>query len=228
VSIAKIERALQDIDLSTHYVRLVYNHQDEGIHILLMPFGDGGTQVSHYFFELKTESFAKDIFGTETVTNVQPTAACIVDGDEFDDRLVLFGGEDGFVRKWDRAALSDDGQEDNVTAVAIDSFVTIGPLMAEGEATSGLEMQFSGLTVVLSERDDGVQYELFASESPDSIGLVRRRGTLTSGRNPPKWDRVTGPYAWVRFRNAAAGERWSLERAFIRVAAAGLARPRVS
>jgi len=227
ISLNKIERQLQsEVDLSTHYVRLVYNHRDEGIHILQMPFGAGGTNVSHWFLELKTEAFAKDKFGTETWTTVQPTAAIVIDGDAFDDRLLLFGGEDGFVRKWDRDAKSDDTRPDGNTFNPIDSFVTIFPLPGLSEKETGLETQFSGLTVVLGESTSGARYELFASEAPETLGLPKRMGDLRPGRNPPKWDRVTGPYCGLRLRNAAVEQRWSLERAYIRASAAGLARPR--
>jgi len=226
VSLNKIERDLQDVDLESYYIRLVYNHRDEGIHILQIPFGAGATNVTHWFFELKTEGFSEDVFGSAAHTNVQPTAAMVIDGDDFDDRLVLFGCEDGFVRKWDRAAKSDDTRSDGTTKIAIDSYVTIGPLQGAAEEMSGGEVQFSGLTVVLSDQDDGARYELFAAEAPDSIGVALRQGVLVAGRNPPKWDRVTGAYAWLRLRNAAAEQRWAFERGFVRASPAGLARPR--
>lgn len=226
VSVNKIERQLQDVDLSTHYIRLVYNHKDEGIHILQVPFGDGGTQVSHWFLELKTQAFALDHFGSSSVTNVQPTAVTILDGDAFDDRTVLFGGEDGYVRQWDRAAKSDDFEEDGTTPVPIDALVTIGPLNVG--SPEGVDMTFDGLTVVLGEQDDGARYELFASETADSIGDVVRTGELRSGRNPPRWDRVTGPFCWLRLRNTAPDERFTYERAFIRASVAGMTRARSS
>ncbi len=226
VSLNKIERSLQDVDLSAYYIRLIYNHRDEGIHILQMPFGAGATHVTHWFFELKTESFSEDHFGTAAHTNVQPTAAMVLDGDEFDDRLVLFGCEDGYVRKWDRAAKSDDTRLDGSTKIAIDSFVTIGPLQGSAEEQTGGEFQFSGLTVVLSDQDDGARYEMYAAESPESIGMVVVHGDLKAGRNPPRWDRVCGAYCYLRLRNAAQEQRWSFERATMRVSPAGVARPR--
>lgn len=222
----KIERALQNVALDDYYIRLVYNHRDEGIHILQCPFGGGGTNVTHWFYELKTDSFAEDLFGSAAYTNVQPTAACAIDGDSFDDRVVLFGSEDGYVRKWDREALSDDVRPDNSTPIAIDALVTIGPLQGKEEEASGMETMFHGLSVVLGEDGDGAHFEMFAAESPDSIGLVRRTGEFFAGRNPPKWDRVVGPYCWLRLRNAAPEQTFSFERATIRAAVAGLARPR--
>lgn len=227
ISLNKIERQLQDeVNLSTHYIRLVYNHQDEGIHIFQMPFGNGGTQVSHWFLELKTGAFARDRFGTSTWTNVQPTAAMVLDGDAYDDRGILIGCEDGYVRFWDRDAKSDDTRTDGLTKLAIDSYFTIFPLPGISEEASAIETQFSGLTVVLSESQAGARYELFASEEPESIGTARRTGELKPGRNPPKWDRVVGPYCGVRIRNASQEERWAYERGFIRVTPAGMSRPR--
>ena len=226
VSLMKIERQLQDVDLGDNYIRLIYNYADEGLHILQMPFGDGGSQLTHWFHELKTQSFSQDFFGSSSVTNVQPTAAMVIDGDAFDDRAVLFGCEDGFVRRWDRDALSDDTEEDGTTPVPIDAKVLFGPLQRDAEESSGMETQFTGLMVVLGENDDGARYELFASETPDSVGDVLRTGELKPGRNAPRWDRVTGPYCWLRLRNTAAEETWSFERALIRASVAGLARPR--
>jgi hypothetical protein len=54
---------------------------------------------------------------------------------------------------------------------------------------------------------------------------VRRKGTLIPGRNPPKWDRVTGPYCGLRIRNAAPDMSFAVERMMIRFSAAGMARP---
>lgn len=226
ISLNKIERQLQEeVDLSTHYIRLVYNHKDEGVHIFQCPFAAGGTQVSHWFLELKTGAFAKDKFGSTSFTNVQPTAAMVIDGDEFDDRVVLIGGEDGYVRRWDRDAKSDDTRTDGVTQHPIDSYFTIFPLSGS-EPENGMETQYSGLTVVLAQEQAGARYEMFASEEPENMGDPIRTGELHPGRNPPKWDRIVGPYCGIRIRNGAAEETWAMERAYIRATIAGVARPR--
>src|SRR6185503_17201582 len=169
---------------------------------------------------------SKDKFGTTTWTNVQPTAVAVIDGDEFDDRAVLFGGEDGFVRRWDRAAKSDDTRPDGSTFNPIDAFATIFPLPGMDEDSTGFETQFSGLTVVMAEEQAGARYELFSSEEPEHLGLPRRTGELKPGRNPPKWDRVVGPYCGLRIRNAAPEQRFAVEKMYIRASTAGLARPR--
>ena len=55
---------------------------------LQMPFSDGGTQVNHYVWESATQAFWKDTFGTATDTDVQPTACCVIDGDEAADGAI--------------------------------------------------------------------------------------------------------------------------------------------
>jgi hypothetical protein len=228
ISLYKIEKQLQEIDFSTHYVRLVWNYKDEGIHVFQCPFGAGGTQVDHWFWEQKTDSFAKDIFGTSTYTNVQPTAVMVIDGDDFDDRLLLIGGEDGRVRKWDPDARSDDTRTDLTTKIPIDSFATIFPIVPPSEFAAGLETQFHGLTVVLGDREAGCRYELFSSDEPDSFGAARRQGQLSPGRNAPKWEKVVGAFCGLRLRNAAQEERWSYERGYLYAVPAGMVRPRAT
>lgn len=226
ISMFRIERRLQDVDLANYFIRLVYNYKDEGVHIFQCPFGAGGTHVAHWFYELKAEGFAEDRFGSTSVTNIQPTAVHVIDGDDFDDRLLLIACEDGYVRKWDPSAKSDDTRSDGTTKIAIDAYATIGPIQGPFEQESGLEMAFKGLTVVLSSTDDGGRYELYAAESPESIGSMIQQGELVAGRNPPKWTGVVGSYCWVRLRNAAAEEHMAFERATIYASPAGMAHPR--
>jgi hypothetical protein len=215
VSLHKIERRLQNVDLSAYYMRLVYNYRDEGINIYQCPFGAGGTSVKHWFYEIKTDSFWEDQYGTSTSTGVQPTAAYLLDSDDFDDRTILVGGEDSYIRQWDSASDSDD-------TIAVDSTVLLGPLPARVE---GHDTQYSGLTAVLTGTESGARYEMFAAEDPEAVGPIRRTGTFVPGRNPPKWDRVTGPYCWVRLRNTALDEAFALERAYVHAAPAGVSRP---
>ncbi len=225
ISLGRIERQLQDIDFATYHVKLAWNYQDDGVHIVQLPFGAGGTSVAHWFYEARADGFAKDVFGTSAHTNVQPTDVHVLDGDDFDDRVLVFACEDGHVRKWDKAAKSDDTQSNGTTKIAIDSFVTIFPIQA-GEQMTGMETQFKGLTVVLGDREAGVRWELFSSDEPDSLPTSSRSGVIGPGRNPPIWESVVGTYCGLRLRNAAPEERWDYERAYMVAAPAGMARPR--
>jgi hypothetical protein len=226
ISLHRIERQLQDIDFSAYFVRLVWNHQDEGVHIFQCPFGAGGTIVSHWFWEQKADAFAKDIFGSSAATNIQPCAAVVIDGDDIDDRVLLIGGEDGQVRRWNKDRKYDDTRTDGTTKIPIDSIVTVFPIQPDFESHSGMETQFHGLTVTLADAGDGCRYELFASDEPESFGIARKQGVLRPGRNAPIWDRVSGTYCGLRLRNSGTEERWAFERAYIYATPAGMARTR--
>lgn len=203
VSVNRIERRLQDINYSTYYVRLEYNWRDEGVHILLCPYGSGGTQVEHYFYEIKTDSFWPDKFGTSSSTGVQPTAVTSFDGDSPDDRAVFFGCEDGRVRRWDNESVNDGG-------TAIDSYAVI-----DLPRTPGWETIYKGLTVILGHSQSGVHSSLHVGQNPDDIGPEEKQADLLPGRNPTYWDRVRGSHGWLRFRNAQKGKSWSVEEILI-------------
>lgn len=213
LSMNRIERRLQDVDLSTHYMRLVYNYRDEGIHIFQMPFSGTGAVIKHWFYDIKHDAFWEDEINS---TSVNPTSVFVLDGDAVGDRIMILGCADGFVRDWDEDATDDS--DVSSTNVPIDALVTLGPINSEQASRN---VQLSGFTAVMDNSFDGGRYEYFASEEPDSIGAVRRTGALQVGMNPPKWDRTSGAYGWVRLRNSAESQRFALERAYIHVHPAG-------
>jgi hypothetical protein len=215
VSENRIERRLQDIDFSTYYVRLEYNWRDEGIHILLLPYGAGGTQVEHYFYSIKVGGFFPDKFGTLTSTGVQPTSVVVMDGDEAGDRILFFGCEDGRIRKWDKDSISDGG------TLAIDSFVTI-----DLPRTPGYETIYKGLTAILSHSQQGTTFGMHVGQNPDNIGGAVKTGKLSPGRNLTRWDRTRGSHGWLKLRNARLAQSWGVEEILIEADAAGKARSR--
>jgi hypothetical protein len=137
-----------------------------------------------------------------------------VDGDASDDRKLLLGATDNYVRQWDNNAASDDG-------VAIDSYVTFGPF-----GSQETELRLSMIQAVLADNQQGVNVQLFAGDTPDVLGDPVWAGQLTSGRNPNMFVRARGSYFWIRLRNSAVGERWAFENMMVRVADAGRKRVR--
>lgn len=226
VSEHRVSRSLQSIDFSAYYVQLVWNYIDEGLHIFVLPFGAGGAIVDHWFFDAKNNAFHKDRFGT-TDDDIQPTAALQVDGDDYDDRVVMLGCEDGRVRRWGKnqagTAMPYSDEQDASTDIAIDSFATIGPIAPVGEAA---ETQVTEFNAVLADDQDGCNYEFFVTGNPATLGLPRAQGGLVSGRNPTKLVRMSGDSIYLRMRNGNAGQRWALEKASALMSMAGAKRSR--
>jgi hypothetical protein len=213
------ESEFEEIDFSTHYVRLFWNQQDRGVHIFQMPFGAPSVATTkHWFWEEKTHTLVTtppiwtDTFGA---VNLQPTAAVVIDGDQIGDRKILVGTNNGFIQKWDQAALDDDG-------TGIDSQVIYGPLVPRGAMT---DYKLTEMDVVLADDQQGLFYEYFATEEADTLGGVQGTGGLGPGRNPTVRKRVRGPNIFIRFRNAKAAERWAYESGQVTLVPMGRKRP---
>lgn len=218
ISRDSIERRLQDVDLSTTYVRLVWNYRDEGLHVFQMPFGAGGTILKHWFWDAKRDEWTgprggwwEDQFGKTGSTDVQPTSVYLFDGDAQSDRVILMGGEDGRIRIWDEDAVDDDTE-------AIAWEIEYGPFVA---GDRGREYMFDRLTAVLARDQQGAQYQCFAGEHPDDIELPVATGTFDPGRNPAEGVRWRGANAWMRISNSMPGQRCSIERLEVSVSVRG-------
>ena len=150
-----------------------------------------------------------------------------MDGDDYDDRVVMLGCEDGRVRRWGKnqagTAMPYSDEQDASTDIAIDSFATIGPIAPVGEAA---ETQVTEFNAVLADDQDGCNYEFFVTGNPATLGLPRAQGGLVSGRNPTKLVRMSGDSIYLRMRNGNAGQRWALEKASALMSMAGAKRSR--
>jgi len=221
VSAPRVPRSLQQVDLGNYYVNLVWNYIDNGVHILVCPFGAGGTLVDHWFYDATNNAFHKDRFGKSNSDNIQPTAAIDLNGDTFDDRAVLIGGEDGRLRRWGKDSSGNMPSDDEQTTsanIAIDSYVTAGPLGPPGQTQ---QLQLTEFTALLGDSQDGCNFEVFSSDNPEDLGPAKAAGFLQPGRNGRKLIRVSGDNVFVRMRNAKAASRWAYEQGYIEVSGAG-------
>lgn len=211
----QIPREMRELDLSAYYPVLVWNTQDDGLHVLQVPYGSGGAVVRHWFWSKTTQGWFPDQFGRALNTGVQPTYAWVIDGDDPSDRTLLFGCEDGYVRRWDDAARTDD-------SLVIESRFLCGPLAGDELGRRG---RVTKLRVQLADDQDGTRYKLFASQNPDTVGLTVDQGALTAGRNIIGL-RGAGNYLWLEIGGAALNQRWAFESAEVDVFPAGRQRER--
>jgi hypothetical protein len=204
VSLHTIDVEMAKVDLSAYRVELVWNTdvRMEGLHVLVVPYGSGGVPVRHFFWEEKTNGQWEDTFGKTGSTNVQPTCFVVVDGDEPNDRAILWGCEDSYLRKLDVEAADDDG-------TAIDSEVVYGPLRMP---SMGDEIRVTGLQAILADGQGEVGWELYAAETADDKGSRVATGTWRPGLSLASGDTASGGFVWVRLKSAKPGNRWAIER----------------
>lgn len=193
-----IDKRLAAVNLSTHLVRLAYNDTDHGVHIFLSPTTAGAT--THYFFDAKNGGFWPDVFGD---TDHNPLAIHIDDDDSPSGRTLLLGGMDGYIRKWDATAASDDG-------TAIDSFVWLGPVRLRGAMRA---MMLRQIQPEIARGSDDVAYEVYVGKSPEEAfnASALFSGTFSAGRGRGVLRGARGEALYLRLRNNTLAERWALE-----------------
>ena len=221
VSMGRVRKRMQSIDLETHYVELAYNYIDDGVHIFVIPFGNPGIIVDHYFYDKRAGAFHIDRFGRKTGDGIQPTCVMVVDGDSPSDRVMHIGCEDGRVRKWGQSESGEVPVADRVTSstyMPIDSYVLMGPIAP----TRDMDVHAIGaLTVVLAPNYSGCNYEFYETDNAAHLGDPLEVGELKAGRNGTHMVRVSGDSVYLMLRNAREQETWSYEKGQVHVSYAG-------
>lgn len=211
-----IEKRLKAIDISATLIRLEWNDQESGVHVILTPYAGGAT--THYFWRREDASWWPDVLPN----GQNPTSIAVSDGDDPSDRALLFGGSDGYVRSWDLVGTSDD-------STAMTSYAVYGPLQFGGGEREAI---LKNLRVVMSESSGSVDYATYGADDPDyaNIGSAVQSGTAawSAGRNAPVWSRTRGQSVYLkvgRFVAPTAGV-WAIESIDAHIEGAGVARPR--
>lgn len=211
----RIERRMADLDLSSYRLRLVYCHEAEEIQVIPVPYAVKSvmsTPPVRWALD-KNGAWWEDSSAT---WDVAPTAVAVADGDDPDDRVLLYGCEDGYVRKWSQNAKSDDGER-------IASHVRIGPI---APTQSGREFRFMSPQIVLASDQGGATVEFYATDDPQTLGEAVGSAVLGPGMNPRLPIRARGAYLYAVIRNAELSGRWAYEQGTVSVAPAGRQRVR--
>lgn len=204
VSLNTIDAEMAKVDLSAYRVELVWNTdvRMEGLHILVIPYGAGGVPVRHFFWEEKTNGQWEDTFGKDGATGVQPTSFAVIDGDDPNDRAIVWGCEDSYLRRLDPEAPDDDG-------VAIDADIFYGPFHF---TKMGDMVRIAGLQAILADGQGECGWELYASDTADSRGPRVASGLWYPGLNLASGEVAAGGFLWVRAKAAKPGNRFAIER----------------
>lgn len=221
LSVDWIERRLQDVDLSTHRIEMEWDWRGEGLFIAQVPYGAGGSIVQHWFWEQKTGSWHEDEYGNSDFTGCQPTTIAVLDGDTLQDRVLVFGCEDGYVRKVDENARDDD-EDGSGDPVPIYSRARIGPIMSP----KGNQARYTAVWPKLASDQNGCEFKVFFSDTADVPGDPKRIGQLRPGNNGRVPARGRGTALWFELSNGSVGESWAYEGGFIEAIEAGRSRSR--
>lgn len=148
-----IEDELQRINTGTMGVALGWDDKFKGLYLFISPLEDPG-EGQNYYWDQRNQAWFRDKF-----KNPKHNPLCCVtfDGNEPEDRTLLIGSWDGYVRTIDPDASDDDGE-------AIESEVWIGPLL-----TKDLDdVTLRSLQAVLGDESGEVACDIFAGETAES------------------------------------------------------------
>jgi len=206
ITVGSIEERMNDIDLDKNIIRLLWNERDQGVHVYVTPL-NSYTATTHYFYDIRANAWWLDKFEATSSNQYihNPKEVHVFDGLDPDDRVVLMGGWDGFVRKWDLSSSNDDGN-------AIDSYVYFGPLVSEN---LGL-IKLKELRVQLGKNSSNVTASVFTGDNAEDAYAqtsAHFTSTFTAGRNVSERRRATSHAMYLKMGNNTVDQRWTLERA---------------
>jgi hypothetical protein len=213
----KLRRQLEELDLSANFVQMEFRASDRTVRIYSTPT-DGITPATCFVLDTRTEGY----FSDQIPIAHGPWAIEQINGVLDLDRNLIIGGNDGYVRRPNDDALTDDG-------VAIPSHVEI-PIPDLGSGGL-LEYIAQELQFVLAEGGGRITWRWFTAASPEqvrlqTVGQEQASGVLDgTGFKPPIGLRATGAAHKLRLEAtgfAADGttpNRWALERVTAMLAA---------
>jgi hypothetical protein len=214
LSLNKIEKRLSLVDMTLYRIELEWSYEEDGLKVVQVPIGSGGTPVVGWFWERQTDSWTEETYGYTGSTGRQITCLHALNGDLPEDRVLLYGCEDGRLRFHDMAAKDDAGQ-------AIDSFALIGPIAPSGVEQ---EMLFSDFELVTARDQNGPNWFLYAGETADVPAHPVFHGRAAQGRAQRNLARVRASHVWYGLGLNEIGGRWAFESLSCSVTPCGMKR----
>jgi hypothetical protein len=166
----------------------------------LRPINVGGVEITGGVFP--------EVYQTEHI----PASMSFFNSRTKEQRGLLFGCYDGYIRKFDDTEMSDDG--DN----AINSFVTIGPISNSEKGKSSVKV--SDISVVPGVDTDSITLEVFSGDSSEELidKIMNEENptvskVLTGDKSLPSLrNKVIGSAIGIKLSNNNVDETWNIEK----------------
>lgn len=190
-----IEQLLLAIDTGSNIVRMAWDDRVQALHVWVTPLV-APTATTHYIWEERAGAWFTDQYASPLF---DPLCVVTYDGNSPNDRVVLLGCWDGYVRKLDPTATTDDGLD-------ITSDVYIGPIL-----TANLdEIRLKDLQAVMGENAGEVTFRVYCGTTAE-IALSNQpafTGTWKSGRNFTQGVKRAGHAIYLRLTST---KPWAME-----------------
>lgn len=192
---------LMDINLSTNMVKLVWDDQFQCVMLYVTPIAGGAT--TNYCYDTRMKAWWPDTFEDDDL-NVH--AVHIMDGDSPNDRVVLIGCRDGYIRAIDPSTSWDD----ETLSYSISSSVYLGPF----KSRSGVPIRVTEThPTFASNTNASVTCGLYDGYSAEDAAVASATATWTTtgADRYVERQRSTGRVLYMRISNTDEGKHWSFE-----------------
>lgn len=204
----EIDERLARINLANNTVRMAWDDRQQGFGLFITPIGSPAA-TTHYWYDSRNEAWWPITFANN---DHSPKTVCVYDGDSPDDRMVVLGSSDGYVRKLDWSAEDDDG-------TPITSSILLGPITGKLQQV----MNVKELKATLDSASSNVTWEMASGQTEQQAlaATARRTGVWTAGDN--RWDLVwqSGSSLYLRLSGT---DQWAIESLVMRLEQMGLTR----
>jgi hypothetical protein len=207
----------EQVDPSTHRVVMGWDKIRHGFLISIVNLTTGVN--SCYWYDSNTKGF----FPEQYASSLSPYSMLYYDAAVSDNKGMLMGGGDGYVRVHD-----DDFTDDSlgVTTQAVDSYVTLGPFkMGKQLGDEGIFEYIHGIlaggaTGGSQSDSSNVTWYMYVGNSPEQVmekvaantyvvsGTLKGPGYVKGNKS---MRRVRGKFGAIRLRNNSASQTWGFE-----------------
>lgn len=199
LSQGKLPRTMRGLDRDNYDISLVYDPEDNGVIIFVVP--KSFTQGTHYYYDIETQSFWPFSLASNSH---QPKFAVTFGGAPTRARKACIASSDGYIREWSGA--TDDGSP-------ISSNVILGPYPVD--AANGIDGILSELVARTDKDSVSVDVEVYAAESAEEASQAAIAGTspdytftCSPGRSQQMRPRIRGASFCVKI---VASGVWAFE-----------------
>ncbi len=210
-------RLVRDMALNrrTDRVAMAYDKDRYGILISVTQMDGGWSTI--FWIDLRTGGIFPEDYNADHL----PASLHYFNARRKDERLLLAGGQDGYIRKFDDDTYSDDGSN------AIDSWAFIGPI-TDPETARG-KVKLSSLSVTTGTDTTELKVSLFSAETAEELvdniiaGAAPSIARTFSGDNlfPTIRQKIENGAIAVRLGNDTAAKGWSIEKIIANIKPSG-------
>lgn len=215
LTLGRLDGEFDDIDWDQYRAYMTWDNLHNGLWLLICSHDPATYPARMYYWDAYVDAWWSDAFPT----SMGPCSMIFFDGPKPEDRAMLMGCLDGYIRETNDAATDDDG-------TAISATVTFAPLSTK---TPGAALLVTQILPVMAENSADVTLRIGRGPTEEAavasgLGGQAISRILSAGRNATLHQRIRG--GAIALQMISTGGPWAMETLGVGVQPAGLQRRR--